>query len=515
MRNIKRIITLVLSTILVFTTILSVNAATDTIQLAKAYKTKNYIAGVDFSYKTTTDGKYLYCLNRHRDTAQNTQAKLVKDSKYINGGLVYILNNGYPTKSITGDKDKDYYITQTAVWWYLDLTMGSSNLDDNFKQKGSDDHQLRQYVKNLAYDGYKHRNDEIPAAKEVKLDLVTTDGNNMTLKDGYYTSSSIKANTSNISTYQVTLENAPTGTKILLNDAVESTYTKPFTIKIDESFKVKVPIDSINDTETNIKVNAARTGSTGYNAYEYQPVDSKMQNVVLFENGQKKATSSIQLNIDVTKVTIYKTDTNTKQNLEGAKMVLKDSSGNVVASWVSTLSAHVIKNLAYGSYTIEETEAPNGYLLNKNVTNFTISESQKSLTVYFENAPKKVVVNINKLDQATNQQIAGAVLVVKNANGVEVAHFTTTNSTYVITDLPNGTYTVEEISAPVGYIKSNDILSFTIDDAHLSHQINFINAKEVYVPNTDVSAFKSIVIAILGISIIGLGLEYIKYYVKA
>lgn len=514
MKYLKGIVTFILSFVLIITMIMPVNAASETIQLGKAYKTKSYIAGIDFSYKVTTDGRYLYCLNRHKDTAQNIQAKLVNNSKYINEGVTYILKNGYPNKSITGDKDKDYYITQTAVWWLLDLVSGSTNLGDNFKETGSDEYQLRQHVKRLAYDGYSHRKDTSSSTQDVSIELVATNGNTMTLKDNYYTSSSIKANTKNISDYQVTLENAPEGTKILINNAVESTYTKAFTLKPEETFKVKVPSSSINDTETTLKVNATRTVTTGYATYEYQPVNTNMQNVALLEKIEKKANSSIQLNIDVTRVTINKTDTNTKQNIAGAKMVLKDSNGTVIASWVSTVNAHIIKNLAYGSYTIEETEAPNGYMLNKNVTSFTLSENQKTLTVYFENAPKKVVVNISKLDQNTNQQLAGAVLVVKNANGEEVAHFTTTDNSYVITDLPNGTYTVEEISAPAGYMKNNEKLTFTIDDNHLSHQINFLNAKEVYVPDTDVSALSSIIIALLGISIIGLGLGFIDYNAK-
>ena len=63
-------------------------------------------------------------------------------------------------------------------------------------------------------------------------------------------------------------------------------------------------------------------------------------------------------------------------------------------------------------------------------------------------------------------------------------------------------------------MKNNEKLTFTIDDNHLSHQINFLNAKEVYVPDTDVSALSSIIIALLGISIIGLGLGFIDYNVK-
>ena len=43
----------------------------------------------------------------------------------MNAGVAYILENGYPNKHFTGDSNKDYYITQLAVWWYLDDTTGS------------------------------------------------------------------------------------------------------------------------------------------------------------------------------------------------------------------------------------------------------------------------------------------------------------------------------------------------------------------------------------------------------
>ena len=130
-----------------------------------------------------------------------------------------------------------------------------------------------------------------------------------------------------------------------------------------------------------------------------------------------------------------------------------------------------------------------------------------NIEVLFENAPKESVVNIIKIDQETNAPLAGAVLVVKDANGKEVARFTTTDEAYVLSGLENGTYTVEEVSAPAGYIKSNEVIKFTIDDEHLSHQITFINAKEVIVPDT--ASVSSIIMGILGIVIIGIGIGFI------
>ena len=502
----KSILTIILSAAIIVVSIGNVQAASSSIMLGDAPKTKGYIAGVTFHYKKTTDGKYLYCLNIHKNTAKNIKANLVKDSKKINGGLVYILKNGYPNKSITGDSDKDYYITQTAVWWYLDLTTGSSNLGEQFKGNGSDAYNMRKYVKDLAYAGVSHKNDAI-GISDTKLIINTTGSNDMTLSDGYYVSSNIKATTiKNVGSYSVKLSGAPSGTKIVLGNN-ETTYSQPITVKANETFKIKVPAKSVTATELAIKVTATAKGNMQYMAYEYQPENSSMQNVALLEKAQQDVYSELNLGIESSKVTVIKIDANTKKALAGAHLVLKDSAGNVVTSWDSTTNGHVIRNLANGKYTIEETSAPKGYLINENKTTFQITDSNRNVTIKIENAPKKVVVNITKVDQETNAPLAGAVLVVKDASGTEIARFTTTEQSYVLTDLENGTYTVEEISAPAGYITSNEKISFTIDDQHLSHQITFVNAKEVIVPNT--ASASSIIMIILGIAITGFGIRFI------
>lgn len=495
----------VIATIAVaFSSMLQVNAAASTITLGPAKQTGKYIAGVSFSYKFTTDGRYLYCIDMNKKTAQNITADLVKNSKAINGGLVYILKNGYPEKSITGDSDKDYYITQTAVWWYLDETTGSQNLGDYFKVSGSDQYGMRKYVKNLVDAGIAHKNDSY-GVSDTSFKITTTD-TDLTLQGDYYVSNSITVSEhKNINSYKVSLSGAPEGTIIEVADNhITGTST---TVNGTDAFRIKVPASKVTD-DLSIKVTATASSTVQYTAYEYQPRDASMQNVALLEKEQKNLSSSLTLQVQAaSKVTIVKIDSVTKQPIAGAVLVLKDSNGQELARWTSTTQAHVIKNLANGTYTVEEVTAPVGYQLNKNVSTFTISEDRRNIKINFENAPKKVVVNILKVDQATQQPLAGAVLVIKDEKGEIVYKFTTTTSAEVITDLENGTYTLEELTAPDGYIKSDKVITFTIDDEHMSHQITFENAKEVYVPDT--ASLPSMLMIILGIVITGFGLKYI------
>ena len=495
--------------LLFIVTLLATNvySVSETIELGDAPNAGNYIAGVTFSHKKTTSGTSLYCIDMHKDTAKNTKATLVKNSKNINGGIVYILKNGYPYKSITGDNKKDYYITQTAVWWYLDETTGSTNLGSYFKKDGSDPYNMRQYVKKLMQEGVAHKNDPVVTSVDTKINLVTQ-STSMTLTNGYYTSSDIKATVSNVSKITISLENAPANTKITKSNGTEFAYTGAFELGTNESFKVGVPASSMTNALTaSIKINATATGTTAYTAYEYQPVNNSMQNVALLEQIQGSASSSITLTIDSSKVSIVKVDANTDQAIAGAKLVLKDANGNVKASWTSSTNAHIIRNLANGDYTIEETEAPTGYILNKNITRFTVTDTNRNISIKIQNAPRSVVVNITKVDQETNQPLAGAVLVIRDSNGAIVDRFTSTTTSYTNTKLTNGTYTVEEESAPSGYIRNTEKVTFTIDDQHLSHQIIFKNAKEVIVPDTASPA--SIIMVILGIAITASGLRYV------
>lgn len=513
MKKLTKVFLTIITIALALTSFTNVNAANETIELGTARQVKSYLAGVNLDYKVTKEGKFLYCVELPKETPSNVKATLVRNSRYANGGMAYILKNGYPNKSITGDNDKDYYITQTAVWWYLDKTIGTTYLGEQFKEKAPDNYNIRKYVKQLVEEGYKHRNDSV-TTEDAKLIINAENSTEMILKDGYYISNSIKATTKqNVNNYNIELTDAPNGTIIVSSDGTEVAYTNSFSVNANDSFKIKVPLASVKGTKLSIKVKASTNAGTGYSVLEYQPVNNEMQNVIILEKTSKNVSSTLTLDLTATRVTITKIDKNTKQALAGAKLVLKDANGKVITSWTSTTNAHVIRNLSNGTYTIEEESAPTGYLLNKNASKFTITDNNRDLKVTFENTPKSVVVTITKIDIETKQALAGAVLVVRDSTGKEVARFTTKQESMVLTDLANGTYTVEEESAPAGYVKNNAKQTFTIDDEHLSHQITIVNAKEVYVPDTGANT-STIILLILGIGIIGLGFNYIKKNAK-
>lgn len=497
MEKSKKFLTLILvAAIAIVTFTTSTKAITETINVGDAQDLDAYIGGVRFATKTTTDGGYLYCLEMAKKTTMNTTATYtgVRDA-----GIAYIVMNGFPNKSFTGDALKDYYITQTAIWWYLDETTGSTNLGEQFKREGQDPYNMRHYVKELVDGGIQAKAAGYPTTSIT----VDTESDKFTLDGNYYISKTINVST-NASTYTVSLEGATDGTKIV--GAISGNENTTF--NNDEGFIIKVPASEITNTSFNIKINVTANGMI-YKALEYTPGNQEMQKVTpgTITPSDDKVTTSLNLGLTTSKVSIIKYDAITNQPLGGAKLVVKDSEGEVITSWTSTTNAHVIRNLSNGTYTVEETEAPEGYELSKEKVTFTISGDSDNVTVKFMNTPKEnTVVNITKIDSETGNALAGAVLVVKDAAGNEVERFTTTEESHVITGLAYGKYTLSEISAPAGYKTSDEVIEFTLDDDHISYQIKFANYKEVYVPDTNVN---NLLFTVLGIAIIGSGLGFV------
>ena len=219
------------------------------------------------------------------------------------------------------------------------------------------------------------------------------------------------------------------------------------------------------------------------------------------------------------KVSILKLDKDTNATVEGAVLVVKDVNGNEVDRFTSTSEAHVIENIANGTYTVEEVEAPSGYELSTEKETFTIDNDTKTVEVKFYNTPKDRMVTISKVDSTTGNPVSGAVIVVTNENGEEIARFTSTNEAYVIKNIPDGTYTVEEVETPEGYFLNEETQTFTIDNEHLSYQVTIKNVPKtcenggkdddecyVEVPDTGSS---SIMFYLIGIAIISAGGLYV------
>lgn len=199
----------------------------------------------------------------------------------------------------------------------------------------------------------------------------------------------------------------------------------------------------------------------------YRVADKMLINV---DSDSKTYTYSM-VDLEYSTVKISKTDVTKQSEIPGAHLVLKNADGKTIDEWTSTTTAHYVK-LDTGIYTLTETIAPKGYILNQSSITFKVDKDgviyelvngsyvkteQIQMINYAKNA-----VSINKLDSDTNEFVSDAKLTIKNNKGETVVSWTTTKESYYI-NLDEGEYSLVEEAAPNGYVLNNEAINFKID----------------------------------------------------
>lgn len=227
------------------------------------------------------------------------------------------------------------------------------------------------------------------------------------------------------------------------------------------------------------------------------------------KDGQIKTVTMYNKPKDLTKVVISKKDVTNSKELPGATLVVKDSNGKVIDEWVSTNEAHELKNLSEGTYTLEETIAPKGYVLSTEKITFKVTRDGKTSTVTMYNKPEEVkenVIVITKKDITNDKELPGATLTIKDSKGKVIDKWVSGNESHIIKGLAAGTYTLEEISAPKGYVLNKEVITFEVKDNGEVTEVVMYNtpeSTEIIVPSTGLDS--SSIAYILGGLIIAIG----------
>ncbi|HIW32166.1 MAG TPA: LPXTG cell wall anchor domain-containing protein [Candidatus Paenibacillus intestinavium] len=153
--------------------------------------------------------------------------------------------------------------------------------------------------------------------------------------------------------------------------------------------------------------------------------------------------------------------------IAGAEFSLYDSAGGFVTKTVSKADGTVeFNDVLAGTYTIEETGAPFGYLpLTGVVKSVEVREEHHDTDIDLGKVTNTLIqasIEFDKHDE-NGQPLAGATFGLYNSLDVEVDRYTTAaDGKVTFTDVGQGTYTIEEISAPTGYLRSTAIETVTI-----------------------------------------------------
>ena len=98
---------------------------------------------------------------------------------------------------------------------------------------------------------------------------------------------------------------------------------------------------------------------------------------------------------------IHKTDVTDSSELEGARLQVIDSAGNIVDEWSSMKQPHDIVALHEGKYVLREITAPYGYDIEEDVS-FEVVKDKVENEVHMENRPLKIATTASDASTGNN-----------------------------------------------------------------------------------------------------------------
>lgn len=156
-----------------------------------------------------------------------------------------------------------------------------------------------------------------------------------------------------------------------------------------------------------------------------------------------------------------------------------------------------VKNLPLGEYYVKESEAPEGFVHNENSEKAVFVYADQNTPVVFDqvsftNERQKVSISVEKQDADNGNVVPGAVFGIYNAEDISnkdgqvivkadtlLQEMTSDEEGQAkcTLDLPLGQYYVKELHAPVGFVSSDEILSF--DASYQGQEIQTVELKAV------------------------------------
>ncbi|QWU43788.1 SpaA isopeptide-forming pilin-related protein [Bacillus sp. NP247] len=240
-------------------------------------------------------------------------------------------------------------------------------------------------------------------------------------------------------------------------------------LKTDESGKVMSPKLPLG--EYTVKETKAPAGYKLSNK-EWKVTIQNEKEVVKIEAENEKLLGSLQI--------IKTDDKDQAKRLAGAEFTLKDAKGYVVKEGITTDESGTVKvdGLVPGEYTLEETKAPEGYELTKQVIHVTV-DGEKVVDVEVTNSKSLGQFEIIKVDANDKMKLLSDAEFEVYKDGKKVETLQTDKTGKVISGkLEPGKYTLKETKAPQGYKLLKEEIEVTVE-ANRVVPVTVENAKEL------------------------------------
>lgn len=260
------------------------------------------------------------------------------------------------------------------------------------------------------------------------------------------------------------------GTDIDLQYTIEgqSEESNETNLGVDNEGYTHIKVTNVK-SEQNIKFVVQGVQDIGSDAFLYNPQGGrdKSQSLVGFQSGKKDISKTFEFKFKFGEVQVKKVDADNKDTvLKGAEFTIKNTKGEVAAVITTGENGIASAKLLPGSYTIEETKAPEGYLIVNGQQQFTIEEGQtESVSLTFTNKKDLGSVILTKVDSEDETKVLSGVhyeLYDDALNKID-DYVTGEDGKITVDNLVPGTYFFIETKPQEGYVKNKDRVYFTIE----------------------------------------------------
>lgn len=266
------------------------------------------------------------------------------------------------------------------------------------------------------------------------------------------------------------------------NTMLRDDYTRVQLRKQDENGAPLSGVEFALVTETGMRLTTAVSDANGLVTFEKIPYGRYTVEETQPLPGYFKAAVHVRLTVDGTFVNpnepletvtntpmrlAYKKVDTSGRPLAGVEFSLINAATNVVTE-VATSDENgefIFRHIDYGDWIIRETAAPNGYRRMEDMLLHIGEDFVQPEPITLVNVPSSYM--FMKMDGDGNP-LSSVKFVLEDANGNVLREMESSeDGTVLLENLDDGQYVVRETEALQGYVKTEDTLTFTIDESYV------------------------------------------------
>lgn len=260
------------------------------------------------------------------------------------------------------------------------------------------------------------------------------------------------------------------GTDINLQYTIEgqSEESTDTNLGVDDEGYTHIKVTNVK-SEQNIKFVVQGVQDVGSDVFFYDPKGGRdqSQSLIGIQSGNTNISKTFEFKFTFGEVQVKKVDADNQDiALKGAEFTIKNAKGEVAAVITTNETGIASAKLLPGSYTIEETKAPSGYLIVNGQQQFTIGPGQtESLNLVFTNKKDVGSVVLTKVDSEDNTKVLAGVeyeLYDDALNKID-DYVTGEDGKITVDNLVPGTYFFIETKSLEGYVQDYNRLYFNIE----------------------------------------------------